>query len=132
MLIHLERPEMAPEFAISIRQPWAELILRGWKLTEYRSWRIPEKDWGEWLYLHVPADMNKWERSLTRKRVGTFAPILGGYVGCVRFGCPTREFTPIDAYEYIDWPCCWHWPVTGAERIPFIPAKGNLRIFKVR
>lgn len=87
---------------------------------------------GEWLYLHVPADMNKWERSLTRKRVGTFAPILGGYVGCVRFGCPTREFTPIDAYEYIDWPCCWHWPVTGAERIPFIPAKGNLRIFKVR
>ena len=112
MLIHLERPEMAPEFAISIRQPWAELILRGWKLTEYRSWRIPEKYWGEWLYLHVPADMNKWERSLTRKRVGTFAPI--------------------DAYEYIDWPCCWHWPVTGAERIPFIPAKGNLRIFKVR
>ena len=49
MLIHLERPEMAPEFAISIRQPWAELILRGWKLTEYRSWRIPEKYWGEWL-----------------------------------------------------------------------------------
>ena len=132
MVIHLERPEMVTEFAISIRQPWAELILRGEKLTEYRSWRLPEDYWGMWLYLHVPATMNQWERDLTMQRLGTITPVLGGYTGRVRFDCPTKEFTPLEAAPYIQWPYCWHWPVAGVERIPFIPGKGRMRIFKVK
>lgn len=132
MVIRLERTETPPEFAISIRQPWAELILRGEKLTEYRSWQLPEKYWGTWLYLHVPASMNQWEKDLAMRRLGTRKPALGVYVGLIRFGCPTRTFTPLEVEPYIQWPYCWHWPVTGVERIPFIAGKGKIRIFKVK
>jgi hypothetical protein len=35
-----------PTHAISIRQPWLELILRGRKTVEFRSWRAPERHVG--------------------------------------------------------------------------------------
>ena len=33
--------------ALSIRQPWADLILHGWKDIENRTWRFPQKLLGE-------------------------------------------------------------------------------------
>lgn len=131
MLIPLNLSISTPKYAVSIRQPWAELLLRRQKSEEYRLWQLPEKYWNQWLYLHVSVSMSKAEKLAALMRCGTFDLPRGGYVGKIRFGCPTREVTPIDAYEYIDWPYCWHWPVTGIEWTPFVPAKGKLRIFKV-
>ncbi|MCH8823433.1 MAG: ASCH domain-containing protein [Planctomycetes bacterium] len=46
--------------ALSIRQPYAELILRGEKTIEYRS--RPTKIIGERFYIYAS---RKWERTLT-------------------------------------------------------------------
>lgn len=62
MLTHLKRPRSFPRYAISIRQPWAELILRREKSAEFRLWRLPERYWNQWLWLHTPAVMGRKEK----------------------------------------------------------------------
>lgn len=121
-----------PKHAISVRQPWAELLLRRRKTVEYRLWRLPEKYWGEWLYLHASLTMSQNEKAAALHGVGANILLRGGYVGKIRFGRPSFDFTPIEARAYTPLPYCWHWPVIDAERISFIPAKGKTRIFKVK
>ena len=41
--------------AISIKQPWASLIVHGVKNIENRSWRCPEKYIGERILIHASA-----------------------------------------------------------------------------
>lgn len=131
MLTHLKRPIPAPEYAVSVRQPWAELLLRRQKSEEYRPWRLPEKYWNQWLYLHVSASISKKEKLVALMRCGTFDLPRGGYVGKIRFGRPYWGETLCEGQEYVRYPYCWHWPVTGVEWMPFVPAKGKMRIFKV-
>ena len=121
-----------PKHAISVRQPWAELLLRQRKTVEYRLWRLPEKYWGEWLYLHASLTMSKNETAAALCSVGTNIFFRGGYIGNIRFGRPSFDFTPVEARAYTPLPYCWHWPVIGVERMAFIPAKGKTRIFKVK
>lgn len=48
-----------PLFALSVHQPWASCIARGWKLVENRSWRPPPSIVGRDLAIHAtrrPAD----------------------------------------------------------------------------
>lgn len=118
-------------WAISIRQPWAELILRREKLVEFRLWRLPKKYCHQWLWLHVAAAMSGKEREIARRIFGPFVLPLGGFVGRIRFGLPTWNYTPEEGKPYINRPCCWYWPITEVERADFIPAKGRLRIFTV-
>ena len=120
-----------PLRAISIRQPWAELILRKEKTVEFRSWRLPITYCHQWLWMHAPAIMAKEEREVARRIFGQVDFPLGGFVGRVRFGCPSWDYTPNEAKAYIDAMCCWHWPIMGSERIEFVAAKGRLRIFPV-
>lgn len=132
MLTRLTRPSTRPSFAISIRQPWAELILSHRKDMEYRLWRLPEKFWHVWLYLHAPANMTSQEQEMARKRLGTVLQFRGGYIGLIKFGCPNWCRTPTEVRHLIKNPRCWHWPIEAVERIPLIPARGRLRIFAVR
>lgn len=131
MLIRSRGSVSFPLWAISIRQPWAELILRREKLVELRLWRLPEKYWHQWLWLHVAAAMSGKEREIAHRIFGPAVLPLGGFVGRVRFGCPTWDSTPEEGKPYINQSCCWYWPITGAERVDFIPARGKLRIFTV-
>lgn len=39
--------------AISIRQPWASLIVSGYKLVENRSWKLPQKYFGKDILIHA-------------------------------------------------------------------------------
>lgn len=131
MLIPLNLSTSTPKYAVSIRQPWAELLLRRQKSEEYRLWQLPEKYWNQWLYLHVSVSMSKAEKLAALMRCGTFDLPRGGYVGKIRFDRPYWGETPCEGQEYVRLPYCWHWPVTGIEWTPFVPAKGKLRIFKV-
>lgn len=119
------------EYAISVRQPWAELLLRRRKTVEYRRWRLPEKYWGKWLCLHASLTMSPNERTAALRSMGADALLRGGYVGKIRFGRPSFAVTPIEARSYSPLPYCWHWPVIEVERMPFIPAKGRTKIFRV-
>lgn len=131
MLTRLRSSVSFPMWAISIRQPWAELILCQEKLMEFRPWRLPEKYWHQWLWLHAAVAMSGKEIKIARRIFGSYVLPLGGFVGRVKFGCPIWDRTPEEGKPYINRSCCWHWPITGAERVDFIPAKGKLRIFTV-
>ena len=112
---------MPEEYAISVRQPWAELLLRGEKCVEYRRWALPEKYVGRWLLLH----------DLALSCLGTTVEFdRGGYVGRIRFGRAIMAFTPLEVRTYCPLPQCWHWPVMDVERLPFCPAKGRTLVFK--
>lgn len=119
------------EHALSVRQPWAELLLRGQKTVEYRGWPLPEKFWGRWLLLHASRSMSHRERDLALACIGTDTLDRGGYVGKIRFDRPVMTLTPLDVRAYCSQPCCWHWPVMDVERLPFCPAKGRTLVFKV-
>ena len=38
---------------LSVRQPWADLLCRGVKNIENRTWRLALKHWGKRLYIHA-------------------------------------------------------------------------------
>lgn len=120
------------EYAISVRQPWAELLLRGEKCVEYRRWSLQEKYVGRWLLLHASQSMSCRERDLALSCLGTTVEFdRGGYVGRIRFGRAIMAFTPLEVRTYCPLPQCWHWPVIDVERLPFCPAKGKTLVFKV-
>lgn len=118
-------------YALSVRQPWAELLLRGQKTVEYRGWPLPEKFWGRWLILHASQSMSTRERALAHACFGTDTLDRGGYVGRICFDRPVMRTNPPDVRAYCPLPYCWHWPVRGIERMPFCQAKGRTRVFKV-
>lgn len=118
-------------YALSVRQPWAELLLRGQKTVEYRGWALPEKFWGRWLILHASQSMSTRERALAHACFGTDTLDRGGYVGRIRFDRPVMMLTPLDVRAYCPRRYCWFWPVMDVERLPFCPAKGRTRVFKV-
>lgn len=132
MLTYLTRLPDPPEFAISIRQPWARLILSHQKNMEYRTWKLPEPHCNTWIYLHVSRIMSKRERELSRTLYGSRDLPCGGYIGYIMFGAPVFYDTPEEIRPYINRPFCWHWPIIDRKRVPFLPAKGKLRIFAVR
>jgi hypothetical protein len=41
--------------ALTVRQPYAEMIRRGDKEAEYRSWPLPEKHRNKWIAIHAAA-----------------------------------------------------------------------------
>ena len=132
MLTYSTRFIEPPKFALSIRQPWAKLILSHQKNMEYRVWRLPELHCNTWLYLHVPLNMSKYEKEFARQLYGSKDLPCGGYIGYIMFGTPVRYDTPEEARPYASHPFCWHWPIIGRRRIPFIPARGQQRIFAVQ
>lgn len=119
-----------PTHAISIRQPYAELILQAKKQVEYRSWHLPQDYINVWLYLHASKTMNTREVMLARKYKLENLP-TGCLIGMVRFGNSEFKKTPKDVLDIIDNPMCWHFPVREYKRIEPIPCKGKLRIFRV-
>lgn len=72
--------------AISIRQPWAELILRGQKSIEMRRWTDPYR--GD-LYLHTGLMADGYRHI----EYGMPDVFRGGYVGMIKL-VAIRPFTP--------------------------------------
>ena len=72
--------------AISIRQPWAELILRGEKTIEIRSWSVTYR--GD-LYLHTGKMADKY-KIFTYNMPEVFR---GGYIGIIELSA-IIPFTP--------------------------------------
>lgn len=111
--------------AISVRQPWAWLLLHKGKDVENRSWALPARYVGDPLLLHagkteapVPPEL----RPLLTEYEGR----LGGVVGRITFG-PTTQGHPSRWAE----PGARHWPVLRSQPLPFFACRGRLGIFKV-
>lgn len=146
--IHQERPQtlvvdsrfpgggkLLPTIAISVRQPWAWLIVHGHKSYENREWnfRHPWRGFRGRALIHASQGMTKKEYDEARSIAANYGIQVpdcgtldrGGVVGVVSF---------------VDW--CNHPPslpftfgsgftLASAEPLPFMPCKGALGFFRV-
>lgn len=112
--------------AISIRQPWAWLLLRGIKTVENRTWRLPSKYIKVPMFLHAGLQQDPLSSELQQYLEG-YAPQRGGVVGVITFGKPTHDHSSSWAI-----PGHWHWPVLDVRPVKFFPCPGRLRIFQIR
>ena len=127
-----DEPSHDAAWALSIRQPWAELILRGLKSIELRKWAT---DYRGPLWLHAGKKMD----IVPSLALGDAPLFLGGYVG----HAVLRTILPIDARRWEDWRmdhcdpgpyvpgyCGWgHLGGVVRLREP-VPAPGQLSLFK--
>jgi hypothetical protein len=134
--VYLFHPDdVAPIPALSIWQPWAWLIVRGYKDVENRTWA--PKTPPPWLLIHAgkkrefdesQADHEMLIRGITPKAMPDqkAGAQTGGIVGIVRL----VEFTQL---PYSPWAeqthGTWHWLLKDARPLPFHPCKGQQGLF---
>jgi hypothetical protein len=110
-----------------VRQPWAWLIVHGHKGIENRSWTTSYRGT---LLIQASANLPpKWEldkgRLFARKRGAKVPEVLeqGGIIGMVHLeDCVTRSRS-----KWFRGPVGWVLSKPG--KLPFIPLKGQLRLF---
>jgi len=108
--------------ALSIQQPWADLIVRGLKDVENRTWATTYR--GP-LLIHAGRALQKGRTTFT-----LYGPEhewdLGGIIGMVDLvDCVTDSKSPWAA------PGRTHFVVANPRRVPFHPVKGMLGLFEV-
>lgn len=117
--------------ALSIQQPWAWLIVNGYKDIENRSWKYPPKYRGQ-LLIHAGKSFDfegaKWVESEfpeipLPKHAGEFN--RGGFVGL----CRLNDVVEHDGSEWFFGPLGFKLRSPGP--IKFIPYKGQLGLFNV-
>lgn len=117
--------------ALSIRQPWAWLIVQGHKPVENREWTTHYR--GP-LLIHASATVAKRDYELTAAMVdeefGITVPKLevierGGVVGLATLADCVQEMDN----PWFTGPCGF--VLTGAKPLPFLPWKGGLGYFHV-
>ena len=113
--------------ALSIRQPWAWLIVAGYKDIENRTW--PTAYRGRVL-VHAGARLaDDYDRAEEMcRRMGITIPAnlpMGGFVGAVEIiDCVKASASPwfFGPYGFI---------LAGAFTLPFVPYRGEPKIFDV-
>lgn len=116
--------------AISVRQPWAELIMRGEKSIELRSWTT---DYRGQLWLHTGRVGNPD----LEEKLGLPKLFKGGYVGAIVLAA----IVPMDEERWESWyarhldpgtyrPGMYAWVVSSPQRFKEpIPGPGQLNLF---
>ena len=118
-------------WALSIRQPWVELILRGVKSIELRKWTT---DYRGPLWLHAPIKMDE----LPPLFLSDSPLFVGGYVG----SAVLRTILTMDARRWESWrvhhcdpgpyvPGYFGWVLSDIVRFRDpLPAPGQLGLFE--
>ncbi len=122
----------APEFALSVRQPWAHLIIHAGKDVENRTW--PTRVRG-WVWIHASKGLTRDEYEMTASYVtsnlGVVVPPFedlqrGGIIGRVEItGCVTSS-----ASKWFGGP--HGFTLANPMACEFLPCKGALGFFKPR
>lgn len=120
------------EVALSIRQPWAWLIVAGHKPVENRSW--PTKQRGR-VFVHASSRYRDREHShycaFIRREFGVTLPPLeelgiGGIIGSVTLADCVRDYPSKWAERGK-----WHFVMRDPRPLPFFPVPGRLSFFRV-
>ena len=129
-----------PTYALSLKQPWAALVVTGKKTVEIRKWATAIR---RRVYIHaarIPDDRPEgW--ALVSDDLQSLAQLSGGILGAAElFACHSYR-TPAgfaaDAPRHFnapDWfvpPRMYGFAFRGATVVPFVPYKGNVRFFTV-
>lgn len=123
---------------LSVRQPWAELILRGLKPCENRTFRLPHAYMNRPILLHAPKRIDALPDAL-RQHIGpenvpgNDLP-RGCIVGMVAFSPVGAEWRGQKLIQTLfgPWamPNCFLWEIVAFWRFPVsIPARGALGFF---
>jgi hypothetical protein len=114
-----------PGYALSIQQPWAWLIVNGYKAVENRDW--PTKMRG-WIWIHagkkIDAEGYQWVRENFPDIPLPTGFDIGGIVGRARLvDCVTEMDSPwfFGRYGFV---------VEDAEPQPLAPCRGKLGFFR--
>ena len=125
--------------AVSIKQPWATLVVHGLKTIELRRWR-PKRTGRVYIHTGAKADASHFAWMQLPPELASFAKLRQGLLGRV-------DLTGVAAYGTLAEfradrgrhlaPDEWFadglvgWTLSGAEPIPFEACRGNLRFFRV-
>lgn len=125
---------VVPKVALSIRQPWAWLIVHGPKRIENRNWFASYR--GE-LYIHAAKGMTQQEYGDCQDFVENIDPKLafnmphfgslerGGIIGkCRMVGCVKESADPWFVGT-------WGFIFEDVEALPFRPLRGQLGFFQI-
>lgn len=88
----MEGPSLTRILALSVKQPWAELIVSGRKRMELRSWSTPYRG-PIWLHTGAAPD----EQAMAY--FGISHLFTGGYIGLVTI----EDVLPIDGVRWRQW-----------------------------
>jgi len=119
---------------LSIRQPWAWLIVNGWKDVENRSWNTTIR--GRFL-VHAGQLMTHEDYQACRLFVAGFAPSLVAQIPappCLERGGIVGAATLTDCVSEHDseWFCGdYGFILADAKPLPFRPYKGQLGFFTI-
>lgn len=118
--------------ALSVRQPWAELILQRRKRVELRSWFTYRRGW-IWLHTGIKTDGDGLAR------LGQMELFTGGFVGAFFL----RDVVVLDEERWEQWrashlsrgPCppdCFGWVIGATARLQApVPARGSMGLFEI-
>lgn len=132
-------------YALSIKQPWAALIVAGYKDVENRNWHCPNKIYGQRVLIHA-GKSPYYELPFTRPTIEKCFPYpvdggkvlddmyercryamgLGGVVGSVRITTCMKGAKSKWAEKY-----CTHWLLADPKPLPFFPCRGKLGVFEI-
>lgn len=120
--------------ALSIQQPWAWLIVNGYKRVENRTWRT---DYRGPVLIHagkkMDADGYGWVRTHFPRIHLPESFELGGIVGRASItGCVAARQAHLLTYDERRWFFGeWGFLLENAATLPFRPLRGQLGLFEV-
>jgi hypothetical protein len=129
-----------PTYALSLKQPWAALVVAGRKAVEVRKWatavrgrvyihaaRVPDDRPEAWA--QVPDDL----QSLVQLRGGVIG--AAELTACVSYRTPAGFAADmpkhLNAPDWFTGPRMYGFVFRGAAPVPFVPCKGYVRFFTV-
>jgi hypothetical protein len=129
-----------PTYALSIKQPWAALVVAGRKTVEVRKWSTAIR--GR-VYIHaarVPDDRSEgWAQ--VPDELKPLSQLGGGLIGvadltaCLLYRTPAGFAADgpkhLNAPGWFEGPRMYGFVFRGAEPVPFTPRKGTVRFFTV-
>jgi ASCH domain len=130
-----------PNYALSIKQPWAALLVSGRKTIEIRKW--PTAIRGRVL-IHAgrTADHRPQGWALVSDELRPLTQFRGGVIGtadlngCVMYRTQAKFAADVDKHcnepSWFTPPQMYGFTFGGATDLPFYPWKGNVRFFTVQ
>jgi len=132
-----------PTHAISIKQPWLELILRGAKTVEFRSWPVPGRYQGSPIALAATVGLEAGWSYLLRCRASDPPPPVGVILGVATIAFQHRFTVPVPPdHEFHGQPGLptvrcdtdnrwWAWHLADVVRVEPIPCRGSRRFWAI-
>jgi len=116
---------------LSVRQPWAWLIVNGWKNVENRTWHT---EYRGPILIHAGKtfdrggyDWVKRNASFVDNLPGLSDFEIGCIVGCVRLCAMVSTYPSV----WFEGPCGWLLDMPQAYLVP-VPYSGKLGLFEVK